>query len=255
MSSLVPTASSSEAQRAPDCDPLDEPLRVVMDSRKGDPAEQTVELENGTRMHLVDGVQSHKPGGAAAFIKKAAWHGGSVYDAWLNAVSAQVRTVRPLFQCKARLIHIAPVVTRTVSIAAGAKSCPTSFKQLRLPCRVAVWQVGQVILSMPTSYAQMGFKLGLFFHFLYVIIGLYTCYLLAGLYVEYRARKEKEGVDFRHHVIQYHELLGALVGKWAMIISIFFNIITVGAVAVIQIIACARSVALIYFFSRNFIHL
>lgn len=63
-------------------------------------------------------------------------------------------------------------------------------------------QVGQVILSMPTSYAQMGYKLGLFFHLLYVSIGVYTCYLLARLYVEYRARKEKEGVDFKNHVIQ-----------------------------------------------------
>jgi auxin influx carrier (AUX1 LAX family) len=67
-------------------------------------------------------------------------------------------------------------------------------------------QVGQVILSMPTSYAQMGYKLGLFFHFLYVTIGVYTCYLLARLYVEYRARKEKEGVDFKKHVIQVIQL-------------------------------------------------
>lgn len=93
---------------------------------------------------------------------------------------------------------------------------------------------------MPTSYAQMGFKFNLFFHFLYVIIGVYTCYLLARLYVEYRTRKEKEGVNFDRHVIQYHEMLGGLVGKWAMCISLFFNIITLGAVAVVQIIACAR---------------
>ena len=99
-----------------------------------------------------------------------------------------------------------------------------------------------MILSMPTSYAQMGFKLGLFFHFLYVTIGVYTCYLLARLYVEYRHRKEKEGVHFRHHVIQYHELLGGLVGKWAQNVSLFFNIATVGCVAVVQITACARSV-------------
>jgi auxin influx carrier (AUX1 LAX family) len=52
----------------------------------------------------------------------------------------------------------------------------------------------------------MGYKLGLFFHFLYVTIGVYTCYLLARLYVEYRARKEKEGVDFKKHVIQVIQL-------------------------------------------------
>jgi auxin influx carrier (AUX1 LAX family) len=63
-------------------------------------------------------------------------------------------------------------------------------------------QVGQVILSMPSSYSQMGYKWGLIFHFLYVTIGVYTCYLLARLYVEYRNRKEKEGVEFKKHVIQ-----------------------------------------------------
>lgn len=165
-----------------------------MDSHSGNGRSNGVvdkgeELENG--ISVADGVHDHTGGhGRGSFIKKVVWHGGSVYDAWLNAVSAQV---------------------------------------------------GQVILSMPTSYAQMGFKLGLFFHFFYVIIGVYTCYLLARLYVEYRARKEKEGVDFKRHVIQYHELLGALVGPWAMRISLFFNVVTVGAVSVVQIIACASN--------------
>jgi auxin influx carrier (AUX1 LAX family) len=63
-------------------------------------------------------------------------------------------------------------------------------------------QVGQVILTMPTSYAQMGYKLGVFFQLFYATLGVFTCYLLARLYVEYRTRKEKEGVDFSKHVIQ-----------------------------------------------------
>jgi hypothetical protein len=35
----------------------------------------------------------HTSGGGGkvgAFLQKTIWHGGSVYDAWLNAVSAQV---------------------------------------------------------------------------------------------------------------------------------------------------------------------
>jgi len=63
-------------------------------------------------------------------------------------------------------------------------------------------QVGQVILSMPTSYSQMGYKWGVFFQIFYFSIGMYTCYLLARLYVEYRVRKERDGVDFNRHVIQ-----------------------------------------------------
>lgn len=118
------------------------------------------------------------------------WHGGSKYDAWMNAVSGQV---------------------------------------------------GQVILSMPTSYAQMGFGLGVFFHLLYAFVGIWTCYLLACLYMEYRARKEKKGAVFKMHVIQYHEIMGDLVGPWLRTLSLSFNITTMGAVAVVQIIACASN--------------
>ncbi len=63
-------------------------------------------------------------------------------------------------------------------------------------------QVGQVILTMPTSYAQMGFTWAVIFHIFYFATGIYTCYLLTRLYIEYRVRKEKEGVDFKKHVIQ-----------------------------------------------------
>lgn len=58
-----------------------------------------LELENGTigaangthddgHEELSKGHGSSRP---STFLKKAIWHGGSVYDAWLNAVSAQVR--------------------------------------------------------------------------------------------------------------------------------------------------------------------
>ncbi|KAG0613864.1 hypothetical protein M758_6G134900 [Ceratodon purpureus] len=94
---------------------------------------------------------------------------------------------------------------------------------------------------MPTSYAQMGYKWGVFFQIFYASVGIFTCYLLARLYVEYRTRKEREGVDFSKHVIQYHEVLGSLVGNWAKRASLFFNIVTVGALSVVQIIACASN--------------
>lgn len=102
-------------------------------------------------------------------------------------------------------------------------------------------QVGQVILTMPTSYAQMGFGLGIFFHLLYAGVGIWTCYLLASLYLEYRSRKEKQGTVFKMHVIQYHEVMGELVGPWLRKLCLFFNITTMAAVAVVQIIACASN--------------
>ncbi|GLJ38158.1 hypothetical protein SUGI_0776840 [Cryptomeria japonica] len=144
--------------------------------------------ENGHNLPALEAIKgSH---GFKAWVQKTLWHGGSVYDAWFNAVEGQV---------------------------------------------------GQVILSMPYSYSQMGFGLGIFFHFLYAIIGIWTCYMLACLYLEYRSRKEKEGVDFRRHVIQYHEVMGHLVGKWLGKVSLFFNVVTMGCVATVQIIACASN--------------
>ncbi|CAM6085899.1 unnamed protein product [Calypogeia fissa] len=149
-----------------------------------------VELAHGEQG--VRDLQGQQPAlsGLRATFHKVIWHGGSVYDAWLNAVSAQV---------------------------------------------------GQVMLSMPTSYAQMGLKLGVFFNLLYLCIGIWTCYLLARLYIEHRYREERKGTNFANHVIQYHEVIGALVGPWARRIVLFFNIMTMGSVATVQIIACASN--------------
>lgn len=108
-------------------------------------------------------------------------------------------------------------------------------------CNAVSGQVGQVILSMPYSYSQMGFGLGIFFHLLYSIVGIWTCYMLACLYLEYRGRKEKDGVSFKNHIIQYHEVMGYLVAPWLKGACLFFNIVTMGTVAVVQIIACASN--------------
>ncbi|CAM6092009.1 unnamed protein product [Calypogeia fissa] len=120
-----------------------------------------VELAHGEQE--VRDLQGQQPAlsGLRATFHKVIRHGGSVYDAWLNAVSAQV---------------------------------------------------GQVILSMPTSYIR------------------------ADGY-----REERKGTNFANHVIQYHEVVGALVGPWARRIVLFFNIMTMGSVATVQIIACASN--------------
>lgn len=57
--------------------------------------DQELQMGNGSAKEsgvLDMGEEKVSGGGAAkAFLNKAIWHGGSVYDAWLNAVSAQVR--------------------------------------------------------------------------------------------------------------------------------------------------------------------
>jgi len=55
------------------------------------------EMENGGSRRPVEAEQQAQKGGgggAGALFKKAVWHGGSVYDAWLNAVSAQVNKLQ-----------------------------------------------------------------------------------------------------------------------------------------------------------------
>jgi hypothetical protein len=62
--------------------------------------------------------------------------------------------------------------------------------------------VAQVLLTLPYSFSQLGMLSGILFQLLYGLMGSWTAYLISVLYVEYRARKEREKADFRNHVIQ-----------------------------------------------------
>lgn len=62
------------------------PCSCEMESVKSE-----VELENGTSKPQQELSKSGQSS-SSSFFQKAIWHGGSVYDAWLNAVSAQVRS-------------------------------------------------------------------------------------------------------------------------------------------------------------------
>ena len=68
---------------------------------------------------------------------------------------------------------------------------------------VACWlQVAQVLLTLPYSFSQLGMVSGIVLQLFYGFLGSWTAYLISVLYVEYRSRKEKEGVSFKNHVIQ-----------------------------------------------------
>jgi hypothetical protein len=62
--------------------------------------------------------------------------------------------------------------------------------------------VAQVLLTLPYSFSQLGMVSGVLLQIFYGLMGSWTAYLISVLYVEYRARKEKEGVSFKNHVIQ-----------------------------------------------------
>jgi hypothetical protein len=63
-------------------------------------------------------------------------------------------------------------------------------------------QVAQVLLTLPYSFSQLGMLSGVLLQIFYGILGSWTAYIISVLYVEYRSRKEKEGVSFKNHVIQ-----------------------------------------------------
>jgi hypothetical protein len=67
---------------------------------------------------------------------------------------------------------------------------------------VLVPQVAQVLLTLPYSFSQLGMLSGVLLQIFYGFLGSWTAYLISVLYVEYRSRKEKEGVSFKNHVIQ-----------------------------------------------------
>jgi auxin influx carrier (AUX1 LAX family) len=107
------------------------------------------------------------------------WHGGSVYDAWFSCASNQVR------------IH-----HNHSFFLLKTKTC-SCFNFL-----FCLFQVAQVLLTLPYSFSQLGMLSGILFQLFYGLLGSWTAYLISVLYVEYRTRKEREKVDFRNHVIQ-----------------------------------------------------
>lgn len=59
-----------------------------------------------------------------------------------------------------------------------------------------------MLLTLPYSFSQLGMLSGILLQLFYGFMGSWTAYLISVLYVEYRTRKEKEGVSFKNHVIQ-----------------------------------------------------
>jgi hypothetical protein len=72
-------------------------------------------------------------------------------------------------------------------------------------------QVAQVLLTLPYSFSQLGMLSGVLLQIFYGFLGSWTAYIISVLYVEYRSRKEKEGVSFKNHVIQVWPLASFVV--------------------------------------------
>ncbi|CAA3015132.1 Auxin transporter 3 [Olea europaea subsp. europaea] len=110
--------------------------------------------------------------------------------------------------------------------------------------------------SIKTKFSNLfwhgGMVSGIIFQLFYGLMGSWTVYLISVLYVEYRTRKERENVDFRNHVIQWFEVLDGLMGKHWRNIRLFFNCSFLLFGFVIQLMACARWIHLLFFLFWKF---
>lgn len=70
--------------------------------------------------------------------------------------------------------------------ADGTVTCLT-----RLTCQGVLWQVGQVILTLPYTMAQTGMLLGILLQLGYAMMASWTAYLMNTLYMEHINRKER----------------------------------------------------------------
>lgn len=92
-----------------------------------------------------------------------------------------------------------------------------------IKCFVPLFQVAQVLLTLPYSFSQLGLLSGILLQLFYGLMGSWTAYLISILYVEYRTRKEREKVDFRNHVIQvtfvFRFIFNTIIGHLSIALS------------------------------------
>ncbi|KAJ7286678.1 hypothetical protein O6H91_01G084900 [Diphasiastrum complanatum] len=98
-------------------------------------------------------------------------------------------------------------------------------------------QIAQVLLTLPSSFAQLGLASGIALQVLYGFMGCWTTYVTTVLYADYRRIKESQGITFHNHTIQWYEVLRGLLGPRWMVLGLFFNTAHMSFAAAIQIIA------------------
>ena len=74
-----------------------------------------------------------------------------------------------------------------------------------------------MLLTLPYSFSQLGMLSGVILQMFYGFLGSWTAYLISVLYIEYRARKEKENVSFKNHVIQVRSPLASPVPSLSLL--------------------------------------
>lgn len=113
----------------------------------------------------------------------------------------------------------------------------------------AAGQIGQNLITLPYSMAQMGYAWGICCTIFYGVLGAWTVYLLVWLYLEFNARMALQGkVLPERHILQYHEIIGGLTGKWGRNITYLFVLLSLFLASIVQLIASASD---LYYANAN----
>lgn len=67
--------------------------------------------------------------------------------------------------------------------------------------RVFDMQVGQVLLTLPSSFAATGMAVGILFQLVFATTALWTLFMLASLYQEFRKQRQAWRRDLHHGII------------------------------------------------------
>ncbi|EFJ22743.1 hypothetical protein SELMODRAFT_104259 [Selaginella moellendorffii] len=103
-------------------------------------------------------------------------------------------------------------------------------------------QVAQVLLTLPHSFAQMGLASGVVFQLLYGALGCWSCYMTTSLYADYIWILDSQKLRKENHIIQWYEVLEALLGRWWKALGLLFNCMLMLSAATIQLVACGNTV-------------
>ncbi|EFJ10166.1 hypothetical protein SELMODRAFT_184022 [Selaginella moellendorffii] len=107
----------------------------------------------------------------------------------------------------------------------------------------AAAQIGQALTLLPQTLAFMGYGWGVFFLILYAAFGSWAVFLLVWLYLEYRIRNQREARDDLQmgHILQYHEVIYGLTGRYLGNLTLVFNILALAMAGVVQLISSASN--------------
>ncbi|KAL5983687.1 hypothetical protein ACLOJK_017778, partial [Asimina triloba] len=159
-----------------------------------------------------------KTGSLQRVWNAAVWHGGSVYDAWLNSVAVQSYLDFIFGFCRKTLVGMLIV------------------------------GVGSLILTLPYTFAQVGYWSGIGLQLLYGALGCWSVYLISLFHAEASQRTRLTGAIHEKHILQYHEVINIVAGKTLSNLVLAFNMTALAFMCVLQLIACSSHV---YYMNSN----